>query len=267
MAYNIDTDKLIVQTIQDFILQKRDEKHIVNEVIRDDVFAILREECIVLFYALNDSGVEGCHMIKPVGGEMKQFVFINTTKAVQEQTWTAAHELGHVWRVDTCVKTQVGQCEWDCESLVNRFAAELLLPEKIFRKVLSDKLNEYEYKGPMMSKGMMIRLVTYLMNYFCTPYKAIIRRFSELGYIEKSAEGKYLDGFEERNALYKRLIKENQYTRLETVNRAYSMGSIEQDINLLEKNEVYSDKKIARLQDMFHLSRIDVGEGSYDFGD
>lgn len=81
---NISNDKLIIQTIQDFILQKRDEKHIVNEVIRDDVFAILKEECIVLFYPLNDNSVEGCHMIKPVSGEMKQFVFVNTTKAVQE---------------------------------------------------------------------------------------------------------------------------------------------------------------------------------------
>lgn len=264
---NISNDKLIVQAIQNFILQKRDEKHIVNEVIRDDVFAILREECIVLFYPLDDNGVEGCHMIKPVNGKMKQFVFISTTKAVQEQTWTAAHELGHVWQVDSYIKEQFDHCEWECESLVNRFAAELLLPETIFRKVLSHKLDEYQYSGPVMSKEMMVRLVTYLMNYFCTPYKAIIRRFSELGYIAKSAETRYLEGFKEQNVLYERLIKENQYTRLETVNKACSMGSIEQDINLLEKNEVYPDKRVARLREIFHLSRIDVGEESYDFGE
>lgn len=264
---NISNDKLIVQMIQKFISQKRGEKHIVNEVIRDDVFAVLREECIVLFYPLDDKSVEGCHMIKPVNGEMKQFVFIDTAKAVQEQTWTAAHELGHVWQVDGYVKEQLDQCEWDCESLVNRFAAELLLPEKIFRKVLAHQLEEYQYKGPVMSKVMMVRLVTYLMNYFCTPYKAIIRRFSELGYIAKSAEEKYLKGFKQQNALYKRLIKENQYTRLETVNKACSMGSIEQDINLLEKNEIYSDKKVDRLRKMFRLSRIDVGDESYNFGE
>lgn len=264
---NINDDKLVVHMIQQFILQKRDEKHIVNEVIRDDVFAILREECIVLFYPLNDNSVEGCHIIKPVNGEMKQFVFIDTTKAVQEQTWTAAHELGHVWQVDSYVKGRLVQCEWECECLVNRFAAELLLPEVIFRKVLNHKLNEYQYTGPVMSKEMMVRLVTYLMNYFCTPYKAIIRRFSELGYIAKESETKYLDGFKEQKVLYERLIKENQYTRLETVNKACSMGSIEQDINLLEKNEVYSDKRVARLREMFRLSRIEVGEESYNFGE
>lgn len=267
METNIDQEKQVAQTIQNLIRNLRKDKHIVNEVIRDDVFAILRAECIVLFFPSKDNGVEGCHMIKPVNGEMKQFVFINTTKVLQEQTWTAAHELGHVWQVDAYVKKQMKRCEWDCESLVNRFAAELLLPEDIFRKVLADKLDEYEFEGTVMTKGMMVRLVTYLMNYFCTPYKAIIRRFSELGYIGKNAEEEYLEGFEEQSELYGRLIKENQYTRLEMTNEACSVGSIEQDINLLEKNEVYSDKKVARLREMFQLSGIEVEEGSYNFGE
>lgn len=104
----MNNSDLIAQIIRQFIAEVREKKHIVNEVIRDDVFAILKAECIVLFYVLEDSGVEGCHMIKPVNEEMKQFVFINTTKAVQEQTWTAAHELGHVWQVDSYIKEKTG---------------------------------------------------------------------------------------------------------------------------------------------------------------
>lgn len=263
----VDNGDLIAQTIRRFIAEVREKKHIVNEVIRDDVFAILKEECLVLFYALEDSGVEGCHMIKPVNEEMKQFVFINTTKAVQEQTWTAAHELGHVWQIDSYIKEKTGLYDLDSEKLVNRFAAELLLPEAIFRRVLTDKLAEYEFQGSKLTGSMMVRLVTYLMNYFCTPYKAIIRRFSELGYIRKDAEQQYLEGFSSQEELYRYLIRENQYTRLETVNRAYSMENIEQDIRLLEKHEVYSDKKIARLREMFHLRWIDIEEGTYHFGE
>ena len=63
------------------------------------------------------------------------------------------------------------------------------------------------------------------------------------------------------------MIKENQYTRLETINRAYSIGNIEQDINLLEENEIYSEKKVARLREMFHLRRLDVEEGTHNFGE
>lgn len=261
----IGKNEQVVSVIQKLITSKKKEKGIVNEVIRDDVFAILKAECVVLYYALDDSKVEGCHVIKPVNGKMEQFVFINTTKAVQEQTWTAAHELGHVWKVDSYVKKKLKQDDLDSEDLVNRFAAELLLPEGIFRKEVNDKLNEYDYKGPMMSAEVMVRLVTYLMNYFCTPYKAIIRRFIELEYIEESAERRYLEGFEEQNDLYKRLIVENQYTRLETVNKAYSMGSMERDISLLEENGVYSDKKIARLRELFHLERTEIKGESYNF--
>lgn len=262
----IGKNEQVVSVIQEFITSKKEEKNIVNEIIRDDVFAILRNECVVLYYALDDSEIEGCHVIKPLNGRMEQFVFINTTKAIQEQTWTAAHELGHVWKVDSYVKEKLGQYDLDSEHLVNRFAAELLLPKEIFVKELNNKLQEYDYQGPRMYTEMMVRLVTYLMNYFCTPYKAIIRRFIELGYIEAGAEQHFLKGFEEQKELYKRLIVENQYTRLETVNKAFSMASMEKDISLLEKNEVYSDKKIARLREMFHLERTDVKGESYNFG-
>ena len=256
----------VVSVIREFITSQKKEKNIVNEIVRDDVFGILGTECVVLYYALDDSNVEGCHVIKPVNGRMEQFVFINTTKAVQEQTWTAAHELGHVWKVDSYVKKKLNQYDLNSEDLVNRFAAELLLPEIIFQKELENKLKEYNYKGPQISAEMMVRLVTYLMNYFCTPYKSIIRRFIELGYVEETAEEKFLKGFEEENDLYKRLIVENQYTRLETVNKACSMGSIEHDINLLECNGVYSDKKVAHLRKLFHLERTEVKEESYNFG-
>ncbi len=264
----IGKNEEIVTVIQQFIADKKREKNIVNEIIRDDVFAVLKSECVVLYFALNDDRIEGCHVIKPVNGRMEQFVFINTTKAVQEQTWTAAHELGHVWKVDLYVKEILNQPNLNSEALVNRFAAELLLPEAIFGKEVDNKLREYGYEGPRMSAEMMVRMVTYLMNYFCTPYKAIIRRFIELGYIEENAEQQFLKGFEEQKELYERLIVENQYTRLETVNKAYSIANIEQDISMLEKNEIYSDKKISRLREMFHLkgTRIEESVKTYNFG-
>lgn len=63
METNINQEKQVAQTIQYLIRNLRKDKHIVNEVIRDDVFAILRAECIVLFFPSKDSGVEGCHVI------------------------------------------------------------------------------------------------------------------------------------------------------------------------------------------------------------
>lgn len=264
----IGRDEKTVAAIQKFVDQKRNEEHIVNQVIRDDVFALLEKHCIVLYYPLDDSKIEGCHIIKPLGEKEEQFVFINTTKAVQEQTWTAAHELGHVWKVDRYVKTKLNRTDLDSEDVVNRFAAELLLPESIFRDEVRQRLLEYDYQGPNMSTEIMVRLITYLMNYFCTPYKAVIRRFIELDYIEESSEETFLQGFQKQETLYQRLRSENQYTRLETVNKACSMETIEQDIKLLEDAAIYSDSaRVNRLRELFHLKptgHADSGE-SYPF--
>ncbi|MCM1024924.1 MAG: ImmA/IrrE family metallo-endopeptidase, partial [Roseburia sp.] len=266
----IGRDIETVKIIQDFVDQKRIEEHIVNQVIRDDVFALLEKHCIVLYYPLEDDKIEGCHIIKPLGATEEQFVFINTTKAVQEQTWTAAHELGHVWKIDRYVMDQLGRPDLDPEAVVNRFAAELLLPESIFRAEVQQRLQEYGYQGPAMSTETMVRLVTYLMNYFCTPYKAVIRRFIELNYIDGRSENVFLQGFQKQEALYQRLRTENQYTRLETVNRACSMESIEQDICLLERNSVYPDAaKTNRLRELFHLEQTVYTESDekYQFGE
>lgn len=263
----IGKNKEVVNVIQEFVSTKRQENDIVNKIIRDDVFAILEKQCVVLYYPLLDDKVEGCHIIKPLESGIEQFVFINTTKEVQEQTWTAAHELGHVWEVDSYVKHMLTRYDLNSEDLVNRFAAELLLPQEIFHEELQKRLDEYGYKGPKMQEDMMVRLVTHLMNYFCTPYKAIIRRFIELDYIDEDAEEVFLQGFERQKALYDRLIIENQYTRLGTVNKACSMEAVEQDINLLEQNGIFSDKKIARLREVFHLEKAEAnGGGLYTWG-
>lgn len=263
----IGKNKEVVNVIQEFVSQKRQEYNIVNKIIRDDVFAILEKQCVVLYYPLPDDKAEGCHIIKPLGNGIEQFVFINTTKEVQEQTWTAAHELGHVWEVDSYVKHMLNRYDLNAEHLVNRFAAELLLPQEIFHEELRKKLDEYGYKGPKMQEDMMVRLVTHLMNYFCTPYKAIIRRFIELDYIEEDAEEAFLQGFRGQRALYDRLIIENQYTRLRSANKACSMEAIEQDINLLEQNGIFSDKKIAHLRTVFHLEKAKANRGGlYTWG-
>lgn len=264
----IGRDKKTVEVIQEFVEQKRKQEHIVNQVIRDDVFALLERHCIVLYYPLEDDKIEGCHIIKPLGAGEEQFVFINTTKAVQEQTWTAAHELGHVWKVDCYVKDKLNRPDFDSEDLVNRFAAELLLPEKIFRGEIQQRLQEYGYTGSIMSTEIMVRLVTYLMNYFCTPYKAVIRRFIELDYIDESSESAFLRGFQRQEPLYQRLRSENQYTRLETVNKACSMEAIEQDINRLESAADCMDKtRVNRLRELFHLEQTgyEVNDESYQF--
>lgn len=250
----------IVVKIKEFIKIKKKEEGIRNEVIRDDVFSVLERDCKVLYYSLDDT-IEGCHILKPVNGKMEQFVFINTDKVVQEQVWTAAHELGHVWQVDRFVKESDETCEENIETIVGRFAAEFLMPDKIFIEEVRNKLIEYQFQGETISRHMMVELVTYLMNFFCTPYKSVIRRFIETGFVNEKYEEDYLKCFADNIQLYEKLIKENQYTRLEEVKEVYSISSLQKDLEFLEKRGVLRRKYVKRVRELFHINESEtVGE-------
>lgn len=86
-------EQTIVNAIQEFIKMKRDEEHILNVIVRDDVFSILEEKCQVLYYALDDD-IDGCHICKSLNGELRQFVYIHTSKVLQEQVSKALRKWG-----------------------------------------------------------------------------------------------------------------------------------------------------------------------------
>lgn len=246
-------ERKTVDTIKRFIKRKRAEAHIVNAVVRDDVFSVLQKECIVLYYALDDS-INGCHMQKPLLGELRQFVFINTGKVIQEQVWTAGHELGHVWRVDEAVYQRFPECKESAETIVGRFTAEFLMPEDIFRQEISNRLREYKYTGPNMQPEMVVDLITYLMNFFCVPEKSIIIRFIELDYVRESDGEKYLNCFRNNQDLYKQKISENQYTRLEKNEQVYTIGNIRSDIKKIEAEQLMKPRYVQHVKDLFHMN-------------
>lgn len=254
----------VVQIIKEYIKQKKAEEHIVNEVVRDDVFAVLQRVCTVLYYALDDS-VDGCHIEKPLLGEMRQFVFINTSKVIQEQVWTAGHELGHVWKIDEVVYRSYPACVDQAEAIVGRFTAEFLMPEAIFRNEISNKLEEYEYTGPNMRLEMIVDLITYLMNFFCVPAKSIILRFIELGYVDASHREKYLTCFENNRALYEQKISENQYTRLEKKEKVYTIGNIRKDIQKIELEQLMKPKYLQHVKDLLHMNETCEAGVTLDF--
>lgn len=250
----------VVEKIREFIKAKQEEKVIVNAVVREDVFAILNQECIVLFYALEDD-IDGCHMTKPFNNKMQQFVFINTRKNVQEQTWTAAHELGHVWQVDQYIISLFPEKILDSEEIVSKFAAEFLMPAIFFHEEVDRRLKEYHFGGPRMSGDMMVDLVTYLMNFFGVPYKSVIRRFHEMEYISEVDISLYLDTFEKHHDLFLQKKQENQYTRLDVTNEVYAMENIQRDLIRLEEAGVFSEKKMKQIREVFHISKTaDKGE-------
>lgn len=254
----------VVEQIKRFISEKKVEKNIVNVILQDNIFELLNKDCVLLYYPLDDD-IKGIHLEKIVAGEPRQFVYINTEKKVEEQTWTAAHELGHVWKVEKYVDKNIPDHGVELEDIVNRFASELLMPEEEFRdayRYAKAKIND----SNVLTGAEFIRLVAYLMNTFCVPYKAVIRRMIELGMVSRDNEERFIKSFANNLEYFHKVIQENYYTKLDLKKKSYSMEDISSDIDLLENNSVVSPKVIERYRKAFNIEKEDISSETFEVG-
>lgn len=110
-----------------------------------------------------------------------RIMVLNKNNSAKRRRFTLAHELGH-FLLDDGAK---GVCEYykaceddndnsDCERLVGHFAAALLMPREEFKKRYNACIEE--------NTGILyIDIVKQLSDIFNVPYKAVERRFIELG--------------------------------------------------------------------------------------
>lgn len=201
---SMETDTLPVEAvklIQQYIEAMKSERNIVNPIIRDDVFSLLQmqEDCIVLYYTYpqnseDDNDFAGCHVERTIGGRTVSCVFINTNNPRERQAFAAAHELGHILKVDQIIKQQDPSLQDDkyTEAIVNRFVAELLMPEELFRTVFHKVRQHLNKQNNKIEIGKLLKLIVYLMDYFFVPFKAVVIRFNELNLMDSSFNGKVL---------------------------------------------------------------------------
>jgi len=100
---------IIVGHITHFINEKRESQILKtkfpNQLLREDVLDLLDMYCTVIYYPLENESNNGFHItgIPHKNGEEQHFVYINTSQTIEKQIFTAAHELGHIWEVDSYV--------------------------------------------------------------------------------------------------------------------------------------------------------------------
>lgn len=131
-----------------------------NEILREDIFNILDHYCTVVYFPLpDDEENDGFHVTMPVdyklSEESEHFVFLNTSKTIEKQIFVAAHELGHIWVSEDLIWTDtleriLPKNPENLDIIMNRFAAELLMPSKHFRNTAQDCLKKYIQKGRML---------------------------------------------------------------------------------------------------------------------
>ena len=264
--------KAVVEKIIELTDAELKEHGIVNEIVRDDVFSVLDSHCIILYYPLPEDDINGYHINRMINDKPQEFVFINTANTTEKQVFAAAHELGHVLKVDEKIikEFDLNSSTEISEKIINRFAAELLMPEKIFVDKADNILKTLKVKD-RISIGNMVYLIVCLMNEFLVEFEAIVRRFNELKKISDASRDLLLklknipDFYDEITSL----AKASNFTRLFIKSNNRSIKNLKELVDKANEKQTLTETKIKSILKTFEIKQVEikVGRNPEDNGD
>lgn len=253
--------KELVSIIKQISDKKREKclEEFEAELVRDSIFSILNniDDCIVVYYPLIGEHNKAFHVSRQIKSETFHFVYINTAHDKEKQAFAAAHELGHIWKIDDIViDKSSGKIDSTREDIINRFAAEFMMPSESFRKIATSRVMSKVNNNKILIKDM-VEAAVYLMYYYFQPYSAVIKRFVELELISKK-NGDRLEKYAKENpGIIKNLIITEQYTGIGKSDYSKSIKDIREIIKAAEQEECALDSQIKFLKDKFGLADED----------
>ena len=240
---------------RDYVLQ--------NTIIRNDIFNILEKHCTVVYYPLPEEKNCGFHTKRFVTDHLEDFVYINTAKKLPEQVFTAAHELGHVWGVVDKIKEKTSDCgevsKKEEEQIINRFAAELLMPALQFRKTFYFHLKELCSDFSDFSLETLIKIIVMQMNDYMVPYEAVRRRLVETDILTER-NGILLEQNEKSILTLVDIFSKDLNTMLDNVTGKKTIPGLRDLLENIEKNELLDIYTIRKIKNDFDISDVTVSE-------
>ena len=218
----------IQKEIQKFIEQCSDTN--INELIRDNIFEILDNKCIILYYPQKNEENDGS---------------INTYKVIEKQVFTAAHELAHILQLHEYLLKNCDEYnnKYDKdieEAAMNYFAALILMPTDIFTNKAKSLFKEY---GDTLKLDDFIKISLNLMDIFFVPFKAVVVRLFEIDIIDKST----VEFLINNNVILDKIndyIKLYGFTRLGIRSEKKGIKGYPELISKVEDAEIFNSRKI-----------------------
>lgn len=257
----------IISVIPEVILELKNENKEINPMIRDDIFGILEKHCTVIYYPLDNEENCGFHTQRFVKDKKEDFVYINTARPLADQVFTAAHELGHVWcvtekilnKIDSTVKLK----SEDEEKLINRFAAELLMPEVSFRNVFLANIKLLHSTDNKFRIEDFISVMVLQMNDFMVPYESVRRRMIETHIISEEVGELLNKNRDFINALVKEFSKDLN-TVLDKVTRKMTIPGLRGLLERIEQEGLLDEYTICKIKNDFNMSVIENSDTMID---
>lgn len=255
--------KEIYQVIPTVIEELKRDYVLENIIIRTDIFNILEKHCTVIYYPLTEEKNCGFHTKRFVKDHSEDFVYINTAKKLPEQVFTAAHELGHVWGVVSKIKERVVDCEnisqKEEEQIINRFAAELLMPRRQFEKTFYFHLKELCSDFDDFSLETLIKTIVMQMNDYMVPYEAVRRRLVETEILTVE-NGILLKENEKSILTLVDIFSKDINTMLDNVTGKKTVPGLRNLLENIEKNQLLDICTIKKIKKDFEISDVTVSE-------
>ncbi|MBQ7727124.1 MAG: ImmA/IrrE family metallo-endopeptidase [Clostridia bacterium] len=196
-----DLTDIEVEEIRNLAREKLGVCRKTNDIIGIQIFSILSLNARVIYYPLGKDGPWGFTRIRGMNKgnpDKKPFVVINTSIPVSCQVFAAAHELYHIWyenKPDVLLEDILDETEKEIsEKKANRFAVEFLVD----KMMLSQEIDVYKIEK------FSIKEVLQLSQLFTVPYRTMIKRLYETGFIKKNRSEEMLSDTDESIQMYRK---------------------------------------------------------------
>jgi len=251
----------IVDLIMEFLSEKKKEHNVdelfETQLLQDEVLSLLEQHSTVIYFPIKGEENYGFHTVRVIGGREKEFVYINTAHSIVHQIFAAAHELGHIWRLETYLSDRGIDISCMSERAMDRFAAELLAPRASFintsRKLIAEAAETAENAEDRAAYGIserdLVKVVIRLMSKYMIPYKAVVCRFCELGILNEDS-GERMLSFA-RDAFFVDIIKEESLAKLETPTNRKGIHDFSEILKDAEKQHALSPSIVSYIRDEF----------------
>ncbi len=216
-----------------------------NEPIRDSIFEILDDKCIILYYPQENEENDGSLIQKYINDKLTNFVHINTYKVIEKQVFTAAHELGHIlnlheYLLENCDEYNQKHDKDIEEAAMNYFAALILMPTEYFTDKATSLFKNHEHNIDLYD---FYKNSTKLNDTFFVPFKAVVVRLYEINIISKKTAELLINN----NIILNEIndyIKIYNFTRLGIRSQKKGIKGYPELISKVEDAEIFNSRKI-----------------------
>lgn len=235
--------------------------------IAKDIFRLLQNKDIILcqypFHIEEESHMDANITWFETKYGPITFIGLNTSLFFDEQIFALAHELYHfITKTGKAYETYEEVEDELTENKADRFAAELLLPGDVLR---SRVISQFKCSNlSEVSELRLLRFIARIQDEWWLPYRSIVLRLWEEGYIEKSIFDKLFDiDARNPNSKYGRIFANIAKDSYRTLNK--KTGCTDISSNVMEvfiqnyEDGNMTDDEFVELLALFGRSPADFG--------